>query len=50
MMMINLLGHRRPLSVAPAQVMLRREELNPMLLLVGFILTGLVLIAKKITQ
>ena len=52
MMVINLLGlGPRPFSSAPAaHLMPTRNELTPMALLIGFIITGLVLITKKITQ
>jgi hypothetical protein len=50
MMLINLLGDRRPFSAPALQVMPTRDELTAMLLLVGFIVVGLALIAAKIAQ
>jgi hypothetical protein len=50
MMLINLLGHRRPFSAPALQVMPTRDELTPLLLLVALIAVGLALIAAKIRQ
>ena len=50
MITINLMGTRRPFSVQAIRVMPTRDELTPLLLLVGFIVAGLALIAAKIRQ
>jgi hypothetical protein len=50
MMTINLLGlGQRPFSAVAMRVMPSRDEVTPMLFLVGFILVGLALIAAKIS-
>lgn len=51
MMQINMLGHRRPFSAAPAtHLMPTPEEYTAILLLTGFIAVGVALIARKIAQ